>query len=107
MTTFDKREEAFENKFAHDADLQFKAQARRNRLLGQWAAELLGLTGDAAADYAKDVVKADLKEAGDEDVFRKLRGDFDQKGIEQSDHEIRRAMSDLLAEAVRQIQTEG
>ncbi len=107
MTTFDKREEAFENKFAHDADLQFKAQARRNRLLGQWAAELLGLTGDAAADYAKDVVKADLKEAGDEDVFRKLRGDFDQKGVEQSDHEIRRAMSDLLAEAVRQIQTEG
>lgn len=107
MTTFDKREEAFENKFAHDADLQFKAQARRNRLLGQWAAELLGLTGDAAADYAKDVVKADLKEAGDEDVFRKLRGDFDQKGIEQSDYEIRRAMSDLLAEAVRQIQTEG
>lgn len=107
MSTFDKREEAFENKFAHDAELKFKASARRNRLLGQWAAELLGLKGDAAADYAKEVVKADLVEAGDEDVFRKLRGDFDQRGVAQSDHEIRRAMSDLMEEAIRQIQTEG
>jgi hypothetical protein len=107
MSTFDKREEAFESKFAHDAQLKFKATARRNKLLGLWAAELLGLKGDEADAYAKEVVVSDLQEAGEEDVFGKLRGDFDQRGVEQSDHEIRRAMDDLMAEAVKQVQQEG
>ncbi|MEN6543565.1 DUF1476 domain-containing protein [Parvibaculum sp.] len=107
MSTFDKREEAFESKFAHDAQLKFKATARRNKLLGLWAAELFGLKGEEADAYAKEVVISDLQEAGEEDVFRKLRGDFDQRGVAQSDHEIRRAMDDLLAEAVKQVQQEG
>ena len=76
MTTFDKREDAFESKFAHDAELQFKAEARRNKLLGLWAAALLGKTGDDAEEYAKTVVAADLDHAGHEDVFRKIRGRF-------------------------------
>ncbi|HMM15666.1 MAG TPA: DUF1476 domain-containing protein [Parvibaculum sp.] len=107
MSTFDKRGEDFEKIFAHDAELQFKATARRNRLLGLWAAELLGLTGDAAAEYAQEIVKVDLQEVGDEDVFRKLRADFDAKGVAQSDHQIRRAMDEYLAEAVRQVKAEG
>ena len=73
MTTFDKREEGFEKKFAHDEELRFKATARRNRLFGQWAAEKLGLTGEEAAAYAKEVVMSDFEEAGDDDVFRKVR----------------------------------
>src|SRR5438552_12879296 len=85
MTTFDKREEGFEKQFAHDEDLKFKAMARRNKLLGLWAAEKLGITGPAAEAYAKDVVMADFEEPGDADVFRKLRKDFDAKGIAQSD----------------------
>lgn len=107
MSTFDKREESFEKKFAHDAELQFKATARRNRLLGLWAAELLGLSGDAAAAYAQEIVKADLQEAGDEDVFRKLRADFDAKRVAQSDHQIRRSMEEFLSEAIRQVKDEG
>ncbi len=107
MSTFDEREEAYEKKFAHDAELQFKAQARRNRLLGEWAAEKLGLTGDAAAAYAKDVVRSDLEEPGDEDVFRKVRQDFDEKSIDQSDHQIRRVMDELMATAVDQIKSES
>lgn len=107
MSTFDKREEGFENKFAHDAELKFKAEARRNRLVGAWAAEQMGLDGDAAEQYAKDLVKEDLKEAGDEDVFRKIRADFDAKGVDQSDHQIRRTMDEMLAAAVDQIQKEG
>ncbi len=107
MATFDKREDSFENKFAHDAALQFKVAARRNKLLGLWAAGLMGLSGAAADDYAKSVVVADLAEAGDEDVFRKIRGDLDAKKIEQSDHQIRRTMDELMAEAKNQIQTEG
>src|SRR5215467_131682 len=103
MTTFDKREEGFEKQFAHDEELRFKANARRNRLLGLWAAEKLGLTGAAANAYAKEVVLADLEEAGDDDVFRKLRKDFDAKGVDQSDHQIRRAMNELMAKAVAQI----
>ncbi len=83
MTTFDKREEGFEKKFAHDEELKFKAAARRNKLLGLWAAEKLGLTGAAVDAYAKEVVVADFEEAGDEDVFRKLRKDFDAKGVER------------------------
>ncbi|WP_417671739.1 DUF1476 domain-containing protein [Roseibium sp.] len=107
MSTFDKREEGFENKFAHDEELRFKATARRNKLLGLWAAEQLGLSGDAAEDYAKEVVRADFEEPGDEDVFRKIRGDFDAKNVEQSDHQIRRTMDELMHTAVEQIQTQG
>jgi hypothetical protein len=107
MSGFDKREEGFESKFAHDADLRFKAEARRNKLVGAWAAELMGLTGDAAEAYGKELVKEDLKEAGDDDVFRKLRGDFDAKGVEQSDHQIRRTMDEMLAKAVEEIQSKG
>ena len=76
MTTFNDRENAFENKFAHDAEMQFKAEARRNKLLGLWAAELLGKSGEAAAEYAKEVIRSDFEEAGDEDVFRKVAGDL-------------------------------
>ena len=103
MTTFDKREEGFEKKFAHDEELLFKAGARRNKLLGMWAAEKLGLSGPAADAYAKEVVMADFEEAGDDDVFRKLRKDFDAKGIEQSDHQIRRTMEELMELAIAQI----
>lgn len=105
MTSFDSREKAFEEKFAHDAELKFKAEARRNKLLGLWAAELLGHSGEAADDYAKTVIKADLEEAGDEDVFRKLRGDLDAAKVEIADETIREKMAEYLAEAVRQIET--
>ena len=105
MTTFDDREDKFEKKFAHDAELRFKAEARRNKLLGLWAAELLGKSGDEADAYAKEVIKADFEEAGDEDVFRKIRKDFDTAGVDQSDHQIRRQMDDFLAQAVQQIQS--
>ena len=103
MTTFDKREGAFENKFAQDADLQFKAEARRNKLLGLWAGGLLGMTGAAAEAYAKDVIAADFEKAGDSDVFAKIRRDFDAAGVQQSDHQIRRAMDDLMQTAMTQI----
>lgn len=104
MTTFDDREDKFEKKFAHDAELRFKAEARRNKLIGQWAAELLGKTGADAEAYTKEVIKADFEEAGDDDVFRKLRKDFDAAGVEQSDHQIRRRMDECLEEAVKQVQ---
>jgi hypothetical protein len=104
MTTFDKREDGFEKKFAHDEELRFKATARRNKLLGLWAAEKLGLTGTEADVYAKDVIMADLDEAGEDDVFRKIRKDFDAKSVVQSDHQIRRTMDELMAVAVTQIQ---
>ena len=107
MTTFDDREKGFERKFAHDEELKFRATARRNKLLGLWAAEKLGLTGDEAQAYAREIVKADLAEPGEEDVFRKVRSDFDAKGIAESDHQIRRMMGDLMAAAVSQIETEG
>lgn len=107
MTTFDKRKDAFESKFAHDAELRFKAEARRNKLLGLWAAGLLGKTADDADAYAREVVAADFEEAGDEDVFRKIRQDFDAAGVEQSDHQIRRTMDELLETAVNQIQNEA
>lgn len=103
MSTFDKRQVGFESKFAHDEELQFKAEARRNKLLGLWAAEKMGIAGEAADNYAKEVIKADFEEAGDEDVFRKIRKDFDDKNIDQSDHQIRRTMDELMAEAVKQI----
>lgn len=103
MTTFDKRKDAFENRFAHDAELKFKAESRRNKLLGLWAADLLGKTGEAAEDYAKSVVAADFEEAGDEDVFRKIRDDFDAGGVSQSEHQVRRTMEELMAQAMEQI----
>ncbi len=107
MTSFEDREKSFERKFALDEELRFKSTARRNRLLGLWAAEKLGLSGDEAQGYAREVIKADLVEPGEEDVFRKIKADFDAKGVEQSEHQIRRAMSDLLIEAVSQIEAEG
>jgi len=107
MTSFDDRQDKFENRFAHDAKLKFKAEARRNKMLGLWAAELMGKSGDEADAYAKEVIMSDLEEAGDEDVFRKIRGDFDAAGIEQSDHQIRRHMDEFLAKAVDEIQNEG
>ncbi len=107
MTTFDKREEGFEKQFAHDEELRFKATARRNKLLGLWAAEHLGLKGAEADAYAKAVVTADFEESGEEDVFRKVRSDFDAKGVKLPDTEIRRAMIDLLAQAVAQIKASG
>jgi len=107
MSSFDDREKAFENKFAHDEELKFKATARRNKLLGLWAAEQMGLSGEEAQAYAKEVVKADFEEPGDEDVFRKIRRDFDAKGVSLSDHDIRTKMQELMVIAVEQIQKEG
>lgn len=102
MTTFDKREEGFEKKFAHDEELRFKATARRNKLLGLWAAALLGKMGPDADAYAKEVVMADFEEAGDEDVFRKVAKDLAEKGV--SEAQVRAQMHELLAQAVAQIQ---
>jgi hypothetical protein len=107
MTTFEDREKGFERKFAHDEELKFRATARRNRLIGLWAAEKMGLTGDEAQAYAREVIKADLAEPGDEDVFRKVRADFDAKGVDQSDHQIRRIIGEMMTEAVRQIEAEA
>jgi hypothetical protein len=103
MTSFDKRKDGFEQKFAHDEALRFKAEARRNKLLGLWAAEKLGKSGADADAYARTVVAADFEEAGDEDVFRKIRSDFDAAKVEQSDHQIRRTMDELMATAIQQI----
>lgn len=103
MSGFDKRKESFERKFAHDEELKFKAEARRNNLLGLWAAEKMGLSDDEVAAYAKEVIKSDFEEPGDEDVFRKVRGDFDARGVEQTDHQIRRTMDELMSEAIAQI----
>jgi hypothetical protein len=103
MTTFDKREEGFEKQFAHNEELRFKANARRNKLLGLWAAAKLGMAGADADAYAKEVVLADFEEAGDDDVFRKVRRDFDAKGVTESDHQIRRTMDELMAQAVAAI----
>jgi hypothetical protein len=107
MTTFDKREEGFEKQFAHDEELKFKAVARRNKLLGLWAAAKMGITGAEAEAYAKDVVMADFEEPGEEDVFRKIRKDCDAKKLAVSDQDIRNAMSELLAQAVAQIKKSG
>ena len=107
MTTFEERQKGFERKFALDEELKFKATARRNRLLGLWAAGEMGITGDAAQAYAREVVKADLAEPGDEDVFRKIRADFDAKGVNQSDHQIRRMMAEMMSQAIAQIESEA
>jgi hypothetical protein len=103
MTSFDDREHAFEAKFAHDAEMQFRAEARRNKLLGLWAAELLGLSGDAANDYALSVVTADFEEAGSEDVVRKVAADLTGK---VSAEEIRAKLGELLAVAKAQLMAE-
>jgi hypothetical protein len=103
MSTFDKREEGFERKFAHDEEVRFKARARRNKLLGLWAAQKLGLTGDAAEAYAKEIVIVDFEEPGDDDMFRRIRKDFDAKGVDQSDHQIRRTIEELMAKAVEDV----
>src|ERR1043165_1904844 len=100
MTTFDKREEGFEKKFAHDEELRFKASARRNRMLGMWAAEKLGLTGDAASNYAKDVVTAELD---GQDIAKKVQTDLQAKGVTVTEQEIRRAMTEFMEKAVAQI----
>lgn len=104
-TTFDKREEGFEKQFAHDEELKFKATSRRNKLLGLWAAEKLGRKGPDADAYAKEVVMADFEEAGDHDVFRKVRQDFDASGVAATDQEIHTAMAELMAKAVQQIKS--
>lgn len=103
MSSFDKREEGFEKKFAHDEELRFKAAARRNKLLGLWAAEKLGKTGVDAEAYARQVIAADFEEAGDDDVFRKVQSDLAAGGVEQSEHQIRRTMDELMAAAIEQI----
>jgi hypothetical protein len=106
MTTFDEREKAFEKKFTYDQDLKFRAESRRNKLAAEWAGAKLGITGSALEDYVKAVRKADLAQKGDEDVVLKLRQDFDAKGVQVTDAEIRKALSDFLAQAVTQIEGE-
>jgi hypothetical protein len=104
MTTFDKRKDAFESKFARDEELRFKATSRRNRMLGMWAAEKLGRTGEDADAYAREVIRSDMQEAGDDDVLRKLRADFEAAGVTLADAEIRRAMDDLMAKAIADVE---
>lgn len=100
-----EREEGFERKFAFDEELRFKANARRNKALGLWAAEKLGKTGADADAYAKEVVISDMAEAGDHDVLRKVKADFDAAGVEQSEHQIRRTMDELMAQAIEQVRS--
>ncbi len=108
MTSLKDREKGFERKFAHDEEMKFKAEARRNRLLGLWAAQKLGITdADEAKTYAQQVVFADFAEKGDEDVFRKVKGDFDAKGVAVPEAEIRSQMAQLLAEAKAQLMDEA
>jgi len=106
MTTFDDRERSFEKKFALDEELKFKSEQRRNKLLGEWAAGKLGLTGAAVEDYIRALRKADLATKGDEDVFQKVRKDFDEKKVAVPDAELRRAMSQFMAKAVSQIESD-
>jgi hypothetical protein len=105
MSNMKERQEGFERKFAFDEELRFKATARRNKMLGLWAAEKLGKSGADAEAYAKEVVVSDIEEAGDHDVFRKVRRDFDAAGIDQSDHQIRRTMDELMAAAIEQVKS--
>ncbi|MEQ8700323.1 MAG: DUF1476 domain-containing protein [Bauldia litoralis] len=106
MASFNDREKAFEDKYKHDQELQFKAEARRNKLLGLWAAELMGLSGPDADAYAREVVQSDFDEPGDDDVLRKVFGDLKAKGVEESEHQVRRQMDDLMTTAKEQILTE-
>ncbi len=107
MTTFDEREKGFESMFAHDEEMQFKANARRNKLLGLWAAEKLGLSGADADSYARDVVVSDLEEAGDEDVYRKVKGDLDAKGVMVSESDLRAKMVEFVGVAKEQVFNEA
>lgn len=106
MSTFDDREKTYEAKYAHDQETNFKIQARRNKLLGQWAAELMGMTGADAEAYAKQVVVSDFDQPGDEDVFQKVWGDFQAKKIDISEHRLRKHMTDLLEVAREQVTSE-
>ena len=106
MTTFDKREKVFEDKYKHDQELQFKVEVRRNKLLGLWVAELLGLSGADAEAYAKEVVRADFEEPGDADVIRKIQGDAAPKNLDLSEHRIRKKMDELTVVAKEQVMTE-
>ena len=105
MTTFDKREQGFEKQFAHDEELRFKAMARRNKMLGLWAAGVLGKSGADAEAYAKEVVLADFEEAGDNDVLRKVSKDLQPKGV--TEQQVRAQMTELLTQAVEQIKKSG
>ena len=107
MTTFDDREQAYEKKFAVDQDLMFRAEARRNKLIAEWAAAKLGIMEAALQEYVRSVLRADLEEKGDNDVFRKIRKDFDEAGVKVSDAEIRRMMGEFLAKAVADIEAGG
>ena len=107
MSGFDDRRKGQEGKFAHDAELRFKAEARRNKLLGLWAAEHMGLSEEHAKEYAAEVVASDFEEAGDEDVFRKIAGDLKAKGSSVSDDMIRKKMVELVQVARDQVSTEG
>ena len=106
MTTFNDREKAFEKKFAHDHELAFKSAARRNKHLGLWVADKLGKTGQEAEEYAKTVIKADLEEPGEEDVFRKVKADFETANIAISENEIRQAMVELMEKAIAEVEAE-
>src|SRR5262245_56004039 len=106
MTTFDEREKTFERKFALDEELRFKATVRRNKLVGLWAAEKLGLSGTEADEYAKTVIRADFQKPGDDDIVEKLRADFAAKGVAQSDDQINAALVETMAQAVQQIEAE-
>jgi hypothetical protein len=107
MTTFNEREKSFEKKFVMDEELRFKADSRRNRLLAHWVADKLGLTGTAVDEYVKAVRKADLASKGDDDVFRKVKKDFEERGVAIADKELRKAMDNFLAEATREIEAEA
>ena len=106
MPTFEDRKMGFEEKYAHDREVEFKVMARRNKLLGLWAAEQMGLEDEAAKAYAREVVESDFQEAGDDDVFAKVWEDFQTKSVPQSEHQVRRQMTDLLEQARNQLASE-
>ena len=106
MSQFDDRKKAAENKFSIDKELEFKATARRNKLLGQWAAGLMGFEGEAVDAYAREVIESDFEEAGDDDVYRKVKADLDTKGVDQSEHQVRKQMEDLMDTALEQVRAE-
>ena len=107
MTTFDDREKGFGKKFAMDEELRFKAESRRNKMLAEWAAAKLGIVGAELEQYVKDVRRADFEEKGDDDVFRKVKADFEAKGLTVSDEELRTAMNEMLAKAVEELSSKG
>lgn len=106
MTTFDNREKAFEDKYKHDQDLQFRVEVRRNKLLGLWVAEMLGKSQDEADSYAKEVISSDFEEPGDDDVVRKVLADLEQHNVDFSEHRLRKKMDELLGVAKEQVMNE-